>query len=34
MNTPINFGKLDREFVELYGNKFTFEVIQIGRAHV
>lgn len=27
MNKPVNFGKLDREFVELYGNKFTFEVI-------
>ena len=27
MNKPVNFGKLDREFVELYGNKFIFELI-------
>jgi hypothetical protein len=28
MKKPQNFSKLDREFVECYGNTFVFEVIQ------
>ena len=28
MKKPQNFSKLDREFVELYGNTFVFEIVQ------